>query len=500
MKDFIKSFLFLLIALSNTVTLAQNLNQFKAVYVQPFTTNGSTDAYGIQAEAYRYFNSLGLKNMNEVKLINECEVATVSFYTAKPPNYWNCGQLGIKIQDRDGEEIYNKILRTPNVMSAAPYYECYMNWKRAINNTNINLSYSYVKSNSECESKKIIIVDKDSINLTLDSSIKNYFDNYGANLYEGIWEVTSVSGGSYRLAVFEENDIFQAYTIEQKGLFFVGDKKAKFEPASSEQIVTVNWTMGDKQTIQKTVGTFENDALIKFSIGNSETLLYKVYPKFNTKKRNGNGDWYGNGSGIVISKNGYIITNNHVIEDANDIEVELLVDSEVQKYNAEIVQVDKTNDLAILKILDVNFDGLNQLSYNFKSRSSDVGTKVYAFGYPMALTIMGKEIKVTDGIISSKTGFDGDITTYQITAPIQAGNSGGPLFDDKGNLIGINSSGLRKDVADNVGYSIKTSYVLNLIDILPKSIDLPSSTKLSSLPLTEQIKEISKYVVLIKVK
>ena len=148
----------------------------------------------------------------------------------------------------------------------------------------------------------------------------------------------------------------------------------------------------------------------------------------------------------------------------------------------------------------MNFDGLDNLPYNFKTRSSDVGTKVYAYGYPMALSLMGKEIKITDGIISSKSGFDGDITTYQITAPIQGGNSGGPLFDDKGNFLGINSSGLSKDIADNVGYTIKSSYVLNLIDVLPKSIDLPSSTKLQSLPLTEQIKEISKYVVLVKVK
>ena len=113
---------------------------------------------------------------------------------------------------------------------------------------------------------------------------------------------------------------------------------------------------------------------------------------------------------------------------------------------------------------------------------------------------MGKEIKVTDGMISSKSGFDGDITTYQITAPIQGGNSGGPLFDKKGNLLGINSSGLNKQIADNVGYTIKSSYILNLIDVLPKTLDLPSSNKLESLPLTEQIKEISKYVVLIKVK
>ena len=232
-----------------------------------------------------------------------------------------------------------------------------------------------------------------------------------------------------------------------------------------------------------------------------EASAIKEYPLQNTNKsKSKNGEWLGNGSGIIISKSGHIVTNNHVIEDAGDIEVEFVLNDEVQKFNAEVVQIDKANDLAIIKIFDMNFDGVDEMPYNFKTRSSDVGTKVYAFGYPMALSLMGKEIKVTDGIISSKTGFDGDITTYQITAPIQAGNSGGPLFDEKGNLIGINSSGIRKDVADNVAYSIKTNYILNLVDVLPKSIDLPSNTKLESLPLTEQIKEISKYVVLIKVK
>mgnify|MGYP001491289171 CR=1 FL=1 len=172
----------------------------------------------------------------------------------------------------------------------------------------------------------------------------------------------------------------------------------------------------------------------------------------------------------------------------------------VQSFNAEVVQVDKTNDLAIIKIFDMNFNKVDVIPYNFKTRSSDVGTKVYAYGYPMALSIMGKEIKITDGIISSKSGYDGDITTYQITAPIQGGNSGGPLFDDKGNLIGINSSGLSKKISDNVGYSIKSNYILNLIDVLPNSIKLPSNTKLESLPLIDQIKEISKYVVLVKVK
>ena len=137
---------------------------------------------------------------------------------------------------------------------------------------------------------------------------------------------------------------------------------------------------------------------------------------------------------------------------------------------------------------------------NFKTRSADVGEEVFALGYPMALSIMGKEIKFTDGRISSKSGFQGDITTYQSTTPIQGGNSGGPLFDSKGNLIAINSAKLKSDVADNVSYSIKSSYLLSLIDALPQNIKIPSSTIIYSQPLTQKIKTLTKYVVLIKVR
>ena len=216
---------------------------------------------------------------------------------------------------------------------------------------------------------------------------------------------------------------------------------------------------------------------------------------------NGNNDgWMGNGSGILISKNGYIVTNHHVIENSSSIEVEFKYKNEIKSFKAEVIISDVVNDLAIIKINDSQFSNLSQLPYSLKTRSSDVGTSVFALGYPMALSIMGKEIKFTDGKISSKTGFKGDITTYQTTVPIQPGNSGGPLFDTKGNLIGINSSGIDKSVADNVAYSIKSSYVLNLIDVLPESIPLPSSTVLSSKSLTEQIKVLSDYVVLIKLK
>ena len=341
-----------------------------------------------------------------------------------------------------------------------------------------------------------------------EKEVRNYLDNNIVDNLEGIYSVSSdVLTGDFLLAVLKIDFTFMAIIIEAACVgcpnFKPGDIKAKITEGAAEGIYSMKWIYPARESRvddRYTLVTGGGGALLK----NSKFSLIKMYPKLNLvnkkPKRTSTEEWEGNGSGIIISKSGYIVTNHHVIENAEDIEVEFILNEEVQKFKAEIVQVDKTNDLAIIKIVDMNFDGLDEPPYNFKTRSSDVGTKIYAFGYPMALSVMGKEIKITDGIISSKSGYDGNITTYQISAPIQGGNSGGPLFDDKGNFLGINSSGLGADVANNVGYTIKSSYVLNLIDVLPKTIDLPSSTKLQSLPLTEQIKEISKYVVLVKVK
>ena len=218
------------------------------------------------------------------------------------------------------------------------------------------------------------------------------------------------------------------------------------------------------------------------------------------KRNEGSSDWAGNGSGVILTSNGYIATNNHVIEDARDIEVEFLYKNEIRSFNATVIQTDRINDLAILKIQDSNFSNLGVIPYSFKTKNVEVGESVFALGYPMALSGMGKEIKFTDGRISSRTGFQGDITTFQSTTPIQGGNSGGPLFDLKGNLIAINSAKLKADVADNVSYSIKSSYLLSLIDALPQNISVPNSSLLTTKPLTEQIKTLSKFVVLIKVK
>lgn len=213
--------------------------------------------------------------------------------------------------------------------------------------------------------------------------------------------------------------------------------------------------------------------------------------------RVGSSEYSSSGSGIFLSTNGIIITNYHVIENAQKIDVFIKRNNDVRKYNAKVLISDKQNDLTLLKIQDATFTYLPALPYAVKSTILDVGTSVFALGYPMSDTL-GEELKVTDGIISSKTGYQGDIVTYQISAPIQPGNSGGPLFDKQGYLVGITNAGVPD--AQNVGYAIKISYLRNLVDVSPVPFVLPSNNAISGLSFTEKIKKISPYVVLIKVK
>ena len=228
--------------------------------------------------------------------------------------------------------------------------------------------------------------------------------------------------------------------------------------------------------------------------------MLKLFPTNNSNTSSGassSDDYTSSGSGIVLNTKGYIATNYHVVKDAKTILVQVSQNGKVKKYNAKVVISDKTNDLSILQISDVDFTGFGAIPFSIKNILSDVGTNVFAMGYPMS-NYLGEEVKITDGLISSKTGYQGDIVTYQISVPIQPGNSGGPLFDKQGNLIGITNAGIPS--AENVGYAIKTSYLKNLIEVAPENIVLPTNNTISSLSFTEKIKILSKFVVYIKVK
>ena len=213
--------------------------------------------------------------------------------------------------------------------------------------------------------------------------------------------------------------------------------------------------------------------------------------------------WKGNGSGFFLNQEGYIATNYHVIEDATVVQANFTRNGKVESYPAKVVTADPQNDLAIIKIDDPSFKNVSQIPYGLLSRTIDTGSEVFALGYPMA-DIMGNEVKFTDGKISSKSGIQGDARVYQISVPIQPGNSGGPLFDMKGNVVGITSSGLNRDYfkSENVNYAIKASYLKTLMESCPNEIVLRENSQsgISKATLTETIKKYEDFVVLILTK
>lgn len=220
---------------------------------------------------------------------------------------------------------------------------------------------------------------------------------------------------------------------------------------------------------------------------------------------NGSSDsWKATGSGFFITENGLLATNYHVVEGMKDIEVTYTKDGETFRYPAVVVMSDKQNDLSILKIDSPEFTEVSPIPYNFHTQIKDIGSEIFTLGYPLS-DVMGEEVKFTDGKISAKTGLYGDPTVYQISASIQPGNSGGPLFDIEGNLIGITNAGLGRGLSNgyipqNVNYAIKAQYLKALVETLPQHVDLQQNADISTLPLTEKIKVLQPYTIYIKVK
>lgn len=204
----------------------------------------------------------------------------------------------------------------------------------------------------------------------------------------------------------------------------------------------------------------------------------------------------GQGTCFLISKEGYFITNYHCIEGAEEISIKGINGDFNTKYNAEVIASDPSNDLALLKIINTNVK-LNLVPYGLRTTGVEQAEKVYALGFPKASS-MGQEIKITDGIISSKSGAKGDISKFQISAAVNPGNSGGPLIDENGNIIGVICS--KSTIAESASYAIKASN----LEVFLKNIDgfsFPTFINtIKDKTLTEKIKEIKQFIFILESK
>lgn len=312
----------------------------------------------------------------------------------------------------------------------------------------------------------------------------------------GIYEPFDKS--DYKLGCIKDGAIYKLVYLGSgtyRSWWKIGDVKAVLRQSATNGVFKADWYMADKGLNSEGYVFFDGKTM-KTVVEGDETSYLKMYPTNSGFGSFNSGAQKSSGTGFAISSNGYIVTNYHVIENAKSIEVKGINGNFTRKLSAKVAVSDEKNDLAIIKIDDARFTSLSSIPYSFRKGVADVGENVFVLGYPMTST-MGEEVKLTNGIVSSKTGYKGDISLYQISAPVQPGNSGGPLFDKNGNLLGIVNA--KHSYAENASYAIKVSYLVNLIDLLPVTINQPTTNTLNGKGLTEQVKIATNYTYIIVV-
>lgn len=175
----------------------------------------------------------------------------------------------------------------------------------------------------------------------------------------------------------------------------------------------------------------------------------------------------GMGTCFAASPDGHLVTNDHVIRGASKINVRL-PDGEI--FDVKLIKSSPSTDLAILKIDAKTKNFLPIVS----SRSVKRGDKVFTVGYPVA-GMLGLEAKYTEGVISSMSGIDNEPIVYQITVPVQPGNSGGPLVNEDGQVVGVITSTASflefleysGTMPQNINWAVKSDYLLPMIDFNP---------------------------------
>ena len=162
------------------------------------------------------------------------------------------------------------------------------------------------------------------------------------------------------------------------------------------------------------------------------------------------------GTGFAITDDGHIVTNNHVIEGCSKV---LLVDD--GKYvPLKVLANDPMNDLAVLK-----GDFTPSETFAIGKGNPELMQDIYVSGYPFGKKV-STSVKVTRGIISSLTGYGNNFSGIQIDAAIQPGNSGGPIFDDYGNVVGVVVSKLAKQgdiTPENTNFGVKANILANVL-------------------------------------
>lgn len=191
------------------------------------------------------------------------------------------------------------------------------------------------------------------------------------------------------------------------------------------------------------------------------------------------------GTGFAINNKGYLITSLHMIKGADSVFIE---NGSLNRTAAKIIFSDPSIDIAVLKIENEEAYKNWSVPFVFSNRNLDLGEKIFTLGYPR------KDIVYGEGSLSSLSGFHGDTTMYQISIPVNPGNSGGPLLDEQGAIVGLVRGKITS--AEATGFAIKSQEIISTInEFNNEDLKLPLRKNiLKNTKRNEQIKRINPYV------
>jgi serine protease Do len=266
--------------------------------------------------------------------------------------------------------------------------------------------------------------------------------------------------------------------------------KAAVAVAASFILLTVVTLYSIQQTTQQS-GSVELVSRELARIKNSQSSLIRKINSDNVTKNLKPANF--GGTGFALTANGYILTNLHVVDGADSVYVQ---DSKGNSFKAVVKRKDSQYDLAILKIVDESFSPLSSLPYRLKQNVVGMSESVYTLGFPKDDAVYG------EGYVSSKTGYNGDTTQYQVSIPVNPGNSGGPLLDQDGNIIGVISA--KQNQVDGATFAVKSKYIQEALNSIPndslgKKVAFSKRNSLKGLSMPKQVDKIKDYVFMIKV-
>jgi serine protease Do len=198
------------------------------------------------------------------------------------------------------------------------------------------------------------------------------------------------------------------------------------------------------------------------------------------------------GTGFMIDAKGYLVTNAHVVKNAQHVAVQI----NGNDLSAKVVYSDISRDIAILKITDKSFKAPATIPYAIKRSGGDLAESIFTLGYPRNDIVYG------DGYIAAKTGFNGDTLACQIAVPANRGNSGSPVLNKNGEIIGMISN--KQNAAEGAVFAIQSKYIFAALsnlqkDTTYKSIKIPAASSLKGVDRSQQVKKIADYVFMVKV-